>query len=234
MEKELKKGEELIVPVTRGTYMMLHKQAGNARRYKEFLKKFIVLTVILIALVLILGITNMEQKKQIEALKEQTELLRNEITLLEVKLLNEQKEQELEEEQTQAVEEETETAPAEQANAYPLSEQEREAVQGVVMAEAGGQDYWGQVLVAQCIRNACEIDGLSPLEAIQEYQYAEPKNNATDEVVQAVADVFDQDVKYTNEPIMFFYAPATTNSKWHESQDYVLTHEGHKFFAKKV
>lgn len=42
---------------------------------------------------------------------------------------------------------------------FELSAAERDVVERVVMAEAGGESFEGQMLVAQCIFNACEKTG---------------------------------------------------------------------------
>lgn len=46
--------------------------------------------------------------------------------------------------------------PTEPAVRYPLTDAERDVVERVVMAEAGGESFEGQMLVAQCILNAAE------------------------------------------------------------------------------
>lgn len=48
----------------------------------------------------------------------------------------------------------------------------------------------------------------------------------------AVAAVFDFGHVATTEPIKYFYAPALTDSEWHESQAYVMTINNHKFFKE--
>lgn len=45
---------------------------------------------------------------------------------------------------------------------FELSAAERDVVERVVMAEAGGESFEGQMLVAQCILNACEKTGTQP------------------------------------------------------------------------
>ena len=56
--------------------------------------------------------------------------------------------------------------PAEPAVRYPLTDAERDVVERVVMAEAGGESFEGQMLVAQCILNAAEKRGVDPSEAV--------------------------------------------------------------------
>ncbi len=126
-----------------------------------------------------------------------------------------------------------EPEPAPPPARYELTEEERDTVERVVMAEAGGEPFAGQVAVAQCILAACEKDGLRPGEAIAKYQYAKTRPDPKGTVAEAVAAVFDSGWYATTEPIMYFYAPARTTSKWHESQVFVLEINGHRFFAEK-
>lgn len=115
---------------------------------------------------------------------------------------------------------------------YDLTDGERELVERVVMAESGGESYEGQVLVCQCILNACEINGIRPAEAIKRYAYAKGRPEATDSVKRAVVAVFDKGEKVTDEAIIYFYAPAVTASKFHESQRFICEVGGHRFFAE--
>lgn len=53
--------------------------------------------------------------------------------------------------------------PTEPAVRYPLTDAERDVVERVVMAEAGGESFEGQMLVAQCILNAARSAASTPL-----------------------------------------------------------------------
>lgn len=114
---------------------------------------------------------------------------------------------------------------------YRLTEDERDLVERVVMAEAGGEGYDGQRLVAQCILNAALLDGIRPDEVISVYQYTTARPEPSDSVQDAVSAVFDDHDVVVDEPILFFYAPAICTSAWHESQDFILERGGHRFFA---
>ena len=116
---------------------------------------------------------------------------------------------------------------------YNLTDTERDLVERVVMAESGGESYKGQMLVAQCILNACEIDGIRPAEVIRKYVYAKARPEPSDSVKQAVSAVFDKGEQVTDEPIVYFYAPALVESEFHESQIFCLREGGHKFFCRK-
>lgn len=115
---------------------------------------------------------------------------------------------------------------------FYLSDYERRVVECMVMGESGNQPYDGQVLVAQCILNACLKDNLQPSEVRTRYKYSGWHNNPSDSVKNAVSAVFDDGYKVTDEFILYFYAPKYCNSKWHESQRFVIEVGGHRFFAE--
>ena len=116
---------------------------------------------------------------------------------------------------------------------YELTAEERDIIERVVTAEAVGEPFAGQVAVAQCILNACEKDGIRPLEVLTKYKYATSRPDPEGTVPEAVAAVFDDGWYVTTEPILYFYAPDRTKSNWHESQDFVIEINGHRFFAEK-
>ena len=115
---------------------------------------------------------------------------------------------------------------------YALTAAERDTVERVVMAEAGAEPYEGQIAVAQCILNACELEDMRPDEIVIEYQYTDKRPEPTDEVKAAVSAVFDCGETATDAEILYFYAPALVKSEWHESQEYVMTVGGHRFFEE--
>lgn len=114
---------------------------------------------------------------------------------------------------------------------YPLTLEERSIVERVVMAEAEGEGFDGQRLVAQCILNSALAKGIRPDEVVLEPgQYAEPEDYASEMVMDAVSAVFDDGNFVTDEPIRWFYAPTKCESTWHESLEFVLEYGGHRFF----
>ena len=119
--------------------------------------------------------------------------------------------------------------PTEPAVRYPLTDAERDVVERVVMAEAGGESFEGQVLVAQCILNAAEKRGVEPSEAVVLKSRPDP----TQRVKDAVAAVFDRGETVVDEPILYFYNPALVTSDFHESQIFVIEEGGHRFFAER-
>lgn len=115
---------------------------------------------------------------------------------------------------------------------YALTAAERDEIERVVMAEAGAEPYKGQMAVAQCILNACERESKRPNEIVIEYKYTDNRPDPTDEVKAAVSAVFDYGETVTDAEILYFYAPELCDSEWHESQEYVMTIGGHRFFEE--
>lgn len=123
--------------------------------------------------------------------------------------------------------------PTEAPVRFYLSASERDTVERVVMAEAGGESFEGQMLVAQCILNAAEKEGVQPSEAVVIYSYTSSRPDPTQSVKDAVAAVFDRGEVAIDAPVMYFYNPALVTSNWHESQIFVAEVGGHRFFAER-
>ena len=116
---------------------------------------------------------------------------------------------------------------------YELSTDERKLVEQVVTAEARDEPYEGQILVCQCILNACENLDKRPADIIRIYKYAKVRPAPTDSVKQAVSAVFDKGEQVTDEPVIYFYAPALVESKFHEGKRFIIRVGCHRFFAEK-
>lgn len=118
---------------------------------------------------------------------------------------------------------------------YGLTAEERAVVEAVVATESGAEDYIGQLLVAQCVRNTAEATGMRPDEVVlQEGQYAPPSEELRYLVADAVSAVFDDGLGATSETIRYFYAPLYCTSVWHEEAlEFVLEHGGHRFFEEE-
>lgn len=115
---------------------------------------------------------------------------------------------------------------------YALTDAERAIVESVVMAEAGGECYEGQMLVAQCILNGSERSKIRPDRTVIDYQYTKARPKPSQSVKDAVSAVFDRGEVVVEDIILWFYAPKwVTGTPWHEAQRFVIEVGGHKFFA---
>lgn len=115
---------------------------------------------------------------------------------------------------------------------YPLTARERDLVERVVMAEAGGEPYQGQMAVAQCILNASALRHLAPAQVVEVLKYTKARPEPTESVKRAVSAVFDDGATVFDREVIYFYAPALTRSTWHEAQIHVATIGCHKFFKE--
>ena len=95
---------------------------------------------------------------------------------------------------------------------YTLTDEERDLVTRVVMAEARGEGYVGMLPVAQTILDRSSLWGMSVTEVITApSQYADPyPGEITFEAQLAVSDVFDLGVRAYDEPVTHFHEVSIT------------------------
>lgn len=124
------------------------------------------------------------------------------------------------------------TEPEPEPLRYPLTDEERDLVEQVVMAESGNQSYLGNAMVAFCILNACEKDGIRPDAAVVEYQYTPNRVEPSESVQRAVSAVFDAGEKPVMDKPLWFYAYKRTKSDWHERQRPICIVGDHAFFGE--
>ena len=112
---------------------------------------------------------------------------------------------------------------------YPreLSDEDFATVCGMVMGEGNGREMY--IAIAQCIRNAMELNGWSVQETIDKL-YGTPRTEWSELVEECVRGVFYTDWSVTSEPIMFYYAEDLVYSAWHESRPFVLQIKNTRFF----
>ena len=123
---------------------------------------------------------------------------------------------------TQDVPAETETAEPEiidntgvlleEVIVFEITEEERQIIERVVMAEARGESLEGQMAVAQTIRDRCIERGQDPIEVCTApNQYAMVNMEATERVKDAVVFVFDYGHSVFDEPTFYFYQSEMIN-----------------------
>lgn len=116
---------------------------------------------------------------------------------------------------------------------YAITDYERDQIERMVASEGGYCPYEFQALVAECILNGAEKDGLRPLELFERGDYWMTHDlEPTETTKQAVSDVFDRGIMPTEEKIFCYYNPNYCDSAAHEAQRYVLTCCDCRFFAE--
>ncbi len=115
-----------------------------------------------------------------------------------------------------------------------LSDYDRDVLEHLVMGEAGGQGFIGCALVAQAIKDTLITDGYPSVDAVRvgNGYSASLDNVPNQDVLDAIEFVFDNGGAAVQHRVIYFYAPNVCESAFHESQNYVVTHGGHKFFDR--
>lgn len=118
--------------------------------------------------------------------------------------------------------------------AIKITGSDRDMLERLVMGEAGNQGFEGAALVAQCIRDMYILGGYDSINSLRiNCKYSgslkkEPNQN----VLDAVSYIFDEGGYVVKHRILYFYAPKYVYSSWHESQNNIINHGGHKFFDR--
>ena len=109
---------------------------------------------------------------------------------------------------------------------------ERDLLERLVQGESGGISVEAAALVAQCIRDAMVYKGYRSIEQIRTgLKYSGsidiPPNSNTKEAVHRIFDLGESAVQHR---LFYFYAPRVVNSRWHETQEFIIEFGGHRFF----
>ena len=113
-----------------------------------------------------------------------------------------------------------------------LSKNDRYILEHLVMGEAGNQGYIGASLVAQTIRDTMVYKNIKTVEEVRiSHRYSgridiEPNQD----VIDACRFIFDEGGCAVKSKLFYFYAPGVVQSKWHESQNFVVEYREHRFF----
>ena len=118
--------------------------------------------------------------------------------------------------------------------AIKITGADRDMLERLVMGEAGGQGFEGAALVAQCIRDMYILGGYNDINTLRiNCKYSGSiKKEPNQDVLDAVSYIFDQGGYVVKHRILYFYAPKYVYSGWHESQNNIINHGGHKFFDR--
>lgn len=115
-----------------------------------------------------------------------------------------------------------------------LSDENRELIEKICLAEFGTGGFNGAALIAQSIKNAMvyyETDDVEKI--IGKLKYSGRKSaNSSKTVQDAIIYVFDMDLNAVQHRILYKYNPDVVGgiSKFHESKEYVCTYNNVRFF----
>ncbi len=111
-----------------------------------------------------------------------------------------------------------------------LTPADRDLLERIVMGECSSSRE-GATLVAQCLRDGMIYGGYQNASQVRAaYRYYVSPQKPNQYAVEAVQYVFDQGNSAVQHRILYFYAPKTTSSSFHESQNFVIEYGGHRYF----
>lgn len=115
-----------------------------------------------------------------------------------------------------------------------LTDYDRDILERLVMGEAGGEGYIGCCLVAQAIRDTMISDGYKSVDSLRRSMgyYGSLYNTPNEDALNAVKFIFDEGGAAVQHNIVYFYAPAICTSGFHESQEFVVAYNSHRFFDR--
>lgn len=112
-----------------------------------------------------------------------------------------------------------------------LSEEDRILACQIIQGEAGGEGYESCCLVAQCLKDSMLSLGYTSIKEVQEKcKYDGWKEDYSEDAIKAVEYIFDQNQSAIAHRVLFFYATDLCSSKWHETQNYILTINKTRYF----
>ncbi|WP_407721132.1 hypothetical protein [Ruminococcus sp. JE7B6] len=115
-----------------------------------------------------------------------------------------------------------------------LTDEDRDLLERLCYGEFGSGGFIGAAMIAQCVRDAMCFDGYSTVEDVIKYcRYDGSTTSGTsDECVQAVRYIFDDDGSAVQHRMLYMYNPYMVKSAFHESQNFILSYQGVRFFDR--
>ena len=115
-----------------------------------------------------------------------------------------------------------------------LTDEDRSLLENLCYGEFGTGGFIGASLIAQCVKDAMCFDGYTSVaEVIRECRYDGSTDIGTnDECRQAVRYIFDENHDAVQHRMLYMYNPYMVQSSFHESQNFILSYAGVRFFDR--
>ena len=115
-----------------------------------------------------------------------------------------------------------------------LSDEDRDLLERLCMGEFGSGGFIGASLIAPAVTDAMSFDGYASVaDVIRECHYTGSTSIGTNnECRQAVRYIFDDNHDAVQHRIMYMYNPYMVQSTFHESQNFILSYAGIRFFDR--
>lgn len=115
-----------------------------------------------------------------------------------------------------------------------LTDDDRDLLERLCMGEFGSGGFIGAALIAQAVKDAMCFDGYTNVADVIKYcRYdGSTKMGTNDACRQAVKYIFDDNCDAVQHRIMYMYNPYMVSSAFHESQNFILSYQGIRFFDR--
>lgn len=115
-----------------------------------------------------------------------------------------------------------------------LTDEDRDLLERLCYGEFGTGGFIGASLIAQCVKDAMCFDGYTSVEeVIRECRYdGSTEMGTNDECRQAVRYIFDENHDAVQHRLLYMYNPYMVQSAFHESQNFILSYAGVRFFDR--
>lgn len=115
-----------------------------------------------------------------------------------------------------------------------LSDADRDLLERLCMGEFGSGGFIGAALIAQAVKDAMCSDGYSSVADVIKYcRYDGSTSMGTNDACrQAVRYIFDDNHAAVQHRLLYMYNPYLCTSSFHESQRFILSYQGVRFFDR--
>ena len=120
-------------------------------------------------------------------------------------------------------------------SAITLSDADRDLLERLCMGEFGSGGFIGAALIAQSVKDAMCFEGYSNVADVIKYCRYDGRTDVgtSDACRQAVRFVFDDNGNAVQHRLLYMYNPYLVTSSFHESQNFILSFQGVRFFDKR-
>lgn len=115
-----------------------------------------------------------------------------------------------------------------------LTDKDRDLLERLCMGEFGSGGFIGAALIAQAVKDAMTSDGYSSVADVIKYcRYDGSTSMGTNDACkQAVRYIFDDNHAAVQHRLLYMYNPYMCTSSFHESQRFILSYQGVRFFDR--
>lgn len=115
-----------------------------------------------------------------------------------------------------------------------LTDEDRDLLERLCMGEFGTGGFIGAALIAQSVKDAMCFDGYTTVEDVIKYcRYDGSTSMGTNDACrQAVRYIFDDNHDAVQHRLLYMYNPYLVTSSFHESQNFILSYQGVRFFDR--